>query len=750
MSFRALVTWGTARTNCLTRFSVTLIAALAAPGLVSADGLQAAAPTARAGLQQAQDTIPLAPIEVQVLRTPILQNAAPLAVSALTGEDLQRGRSGFFIEEALQGLPGVQIQNRFNPAVGERVAIRGFGARAQFGLRGIRVVVDGIPATLPDGQSSLDHLDVGSLGRVEAIRGPASALFGNASGGVLSFTTRDPPDTPYNMEVMGVTGSDGLWRGQLTATGTVNETGYLVTASGQTWDGYRVVAPNDARPRADTVCATGANGGSIDDRTGCYGGADRFGLNARVTTPLAGGQLALTANVLDLEAQNAGSRAEGTDDFREINDLYLRFRTGKTLTQQQGGVRWAGLLGGLDADFSAYGVHRTINNPIPFDVIDLSRKGGGARAAFGYTNATGVGDFTLTAGVEVDLQYDERSEVEASFGTGLPSGDPFLDQSEDVRAAGVFVQGTLELPGGAVGLAGLRYDNHDFTVEDHVPVVPGVNEDDSGTRTMSAVSPSIGLSVPVGESMNVFGSIGTVFNTPTTSELGNREDAPGGFNPNLDPMKGESYELGIRGHFGANAAFEVTGYQTNLRDELVRFELAGFDDVSFFRNSGESRHRGVESTLSLASTNGLVRGDVTYTHTNAEFTEYSVGGDDFSGNTIPGVAANRAQARLRVSPRFWWAELVASNVGEVFVNDANASNDEKVVGPSYSLVDLRFGLDEIALGGINVAPWVALINVGDEDYIASVAVNAFGGRFFEPGPQRSFQVGLRASFGGGM
>ncbi len=732
-----------------TRLGFGLIATTVVSALLGPSGLSATSPVSTVLLQQAADTIPLAPIEVQVLRTPILQNAAPLAVSALTGEDLQRGRSGFFIEEALQGLPGVQVQNRFNPAVGERVAIRGFGARAQFGLRGIRVVVDGIPGTLPDGQSSLDHLDVGSLGRVEAIRGPASALFGNASGGVLSFTTRDPPDTPYNMEVMGVTGSDGLWRGGLTASGTVNETGYLITVSGQTWDGYRVIAPNASRPRADTVCASGANSGSIDDRTGCYGGSDRLGLNARVTTPLAGGQLALTANVLDLDAQNAGSKAADTDDFREINDLYLRFRTGKTLEQQQGGARWTGLLGGLQADFSAYGVHRKINNPIPFDVIDLSRKGGGARAALGNTISTGIGDLNLQAGVEVDLQRDERSEVAASFGTGLPTGDPFLDQSEDVTSTGVFLQGTLELPGGAIALAGLRYDYHDFTVGDNVPVAAD-NADDSGSRTMDAISPSIGVSLPVGESVNLFGSVGTVFNTPTTSELGNRPTAPGGFNPNLDPMRGESYEVGIRGNLGSNAAFELTGYQTNLRDELIRFELEGFDDVSFFRNSGESRHRGVEATLSLASTDGLVRGDVTYTKVDAEFIEYSVGDDDFSGNQIPGVAENRAQARLRVSPSFWWAEVVASHVSDVYVNDANERMGEKTVAPSYNLVDLRAGLQELDLGGMSISPWVALINALDEDYVASVAVNAFGGRFFEPGPNQSFQVGLRARFGGGM
>ena len=706
--------------------------------------------------------IPLEPLEVTVLRTPFLQNAAPLAVSVLTGDDLQRGRSGFFLEDALQGMPGVQVQNRFNPAVGERVAIRGFGARAQFGLRGIRVVVDGIPATLPDGQSSLDHLDIGSLARVEAIRGPASALYGNASGGVLSFTTKAPPDTPYNMEIMGVTGSDGLWRGQLTTSGTVGSTGYLVTLSGQTWNGYRTIATNPARPRADTICAAGADSGDDSGRTGCYGGSDRLGLNARLTTPLAGGEFSFTANILDLEAENAGSKADGTTTFREINDLYLRFRTGKTLEQQQVGLRWTGPLGdALEGDFSLYGVHRTINNPIPFDVIDLSRKGGGVRASLGQTISTGVGDLHWIAGSEYELQKDDRSEIAAEFGTGVPdpAGQPFQDQAEDVRSVGAFLQATLELSGGAVLLAGLRYDNHEFTVTDNVPV--SVNADDSGSRNMDAVSPSFGISVPAGPSVNVFGSVGTVFNTPTTSELGNQASGAGGFNPDLDPMRGESYEVGIRGTLGSFAAFEVTGYQTNLRNELVSFEVPTAPGVNFFRNSGESRHRGAEVTLSVAPGDGLFRGDVTYTLTDAKFLEFvkndvDLGNDcpilrdpnppDPTGKScrVPGVARDRAQARLRVSPNRWWAEVVGTHVSRVQAKDENTAGAR-----SYSLVNLRVGLEEIAVGGLGISPWVAMINAFDEDYSASVAVNAFGSRFFEPGPERTFQIGLRAQFGGG-
>ena len=682
-------------------------------------------------LPQTSDTILLAPVEVQLLRTPVPQDAAPLPISALAGRDLQRGRSGFFLATALQLLPGVQVQNRFNPAVGERVAIRGFGARAQFGLRGIRVVVDGIPATLPDGQSSLDHLDIGSLGRVEALRGPASALFGNAAGGVLSFSSRAPSTTPFDTEVMGATGSDGLWRGSLTASGTVDETGYLVTVSGQRWTGYRTIAVNPARPRHDTL---GTN----------YGGSDRLGFNARVTTPLAGGELSLTANILDLDAENAGSKADDPDaPFRQINDLYLRFRTGKTLQQQQAGVRWSGPLGGaLQADFSTYGVHRTINNPIPFDEIDLARKGGGLRAQLGSTISNDFADFSWQGGFEYDLQNDDRSEIVRGFRTGQPApgATPFLDQAEDVRSAGFFFQGTLELAGSAIVLAGLRYDNHDFTANDRVPVT-AENFDDSGTRSMDAVSPSVGVSVPAGSSAHFFGSISTVFETPTTSELSNQPNAAGGFNPELDPMRGESYELGIRGSLGSNGFFEVTGYNTNLRNELVRFELEGFDDVSYFRNSGKSRHRGLEATLSVASDDGLVRGDVTYAHIDAQFEEYELGDDDLSGNKVPGVSPNRGQAVLRVSPGKAWLEIAGTYVDEVPVNDRNADTT-----PSYLLVDLRTGLDEIALGNMNLSPWVALTNALNQDYVASVAVNAFGSRFFEPGPDLSFQIGFRASW----
>jgi iron complex outermembrane receptor protein len=712
------------------------VAALAALAGAHSGDLQA---------QQAQDTIAIAPIEVSVLRTPFTNDDAPFAVSVLTEQDLQRARSGVYIEEALQRMPGVQVQNRYNPAVGERIMIRGFGARAQFGLRGFRVIVDGIPATLPDGQASLDHLDIGTLGRVEVLRGPSSALFGNAGGGVISFTTRAPAARPFEVEVAAVGGSDALMRGQVTASGTVEGTGYLVSAYRSSADGFREV-PDSSAFLDDGSCTFG------DRCTDSYGEFERLGANAKVTHAMAGGELALTVNVLDLQAENPGSRRlQDSIPFGTIANTYLSFVTRKDITQQQAGLRWVGPLGGFQGDLAVYGAHRTVYNPIPNDLVDLERNGGGLRAALSRLHGLGIGDLEWHAGFDLDIQDDDRKEFTNVAGEPV---NPLLDQQENVRGMGLFLQGNLELVSGIDALAGLRYDSHKFEAEDRIP-----SPDNSGDRTMTAVSPSIGINIPLPGGLDIFGSASTLFETPTTTELANQPDQAGGFNPDLDPMDGVSFEAGLRGDLGSVAAFEVTAYQTTLQNELIPFEVEGSPGVTYFRNAGESKHQGLEATLSAGDPSGLVRADVSGTWTDARFEEYVVGGtdlgdcptgdpEDTDGCRVPGVSPRRIQALLRVSPDFSFGEAfveaIATLSDDVPVNDRNTA-----AAPDYEVIDLRAGLDQVAVGGLTLSPWVAITNVTDEEYISSVAVNAFGTRFYEPGPPQSFQVGLRAAFGVG-
>jgi iron complex outermembrane recepter protein len=666
------------------------------------------------------DTVALDPVEVTVLRTVTPLSAAPMAVSVLGEEDMRTGRSGTFLEEVLQGLPGVQVQNRFNPAVGERVAIRGFGARAQFGVRGVRVVVDGIPATLPDGQSTLEHIDLGSIGRVEALRGPASSLFGNASGGVLAFHTALPSTAPVEVEAEAVIGSHGHYKGQTTATGTMGETGYLLSLSRTGWDGFR------ERPNEE---------GST------YGSADRSGLNARVLRPLGEGELSLTLNLLDLDAENPGSLPADmrSDPNRPAWNFNIVQGASKQVRQGQMGARWQRVdTGSLDWDLSLFAVRREVVNPIPSDIIDLDRGGAGLRMQVGREEATAWGPLRWYSGVEAELQQDDRLNFDNSQGE---RGALTLDQAERVRSLGLFLQGMLPLPTRGELMVGLRHDRHDFRARDRFPR-EGEDPAATGDRGMNAVSPSVGIHLPLTPQLDAFASVGTFFETPSTTELANRPDGAGGFNPELEPQEGSSGELGVRGRFGGGfSAWEVTAYRTNIRNELVPFEVADAPGRTYFRNAGSSRHQGVEGTVSLRLPDRPIRADLSYTWTDARFRSFELDGEDLADNRIPGLAPHRARASLRVSPGTTFGELSATYAHRVPVDDTNSQ-----FAPSHTLLDLRTGLQGAEIGNVRLSPWVAVTNLLDREYMASVAVNAFGGRFYEPGPGRSFQLGLRAGF----
>ncbi len=665
------------------------------------------------------DTIPLDPLEVTVLRVLTPLSAAPMAVSVRDEEALRSGRSGTFLEEALQGLPGVQVQNRFNPAVGERVSIRGFGARAQFGVRGVRVVVDGIPATLPDGQSTLEHIDLGSIGRVEALRGPASALFGNASGGVLSFHTAAPAAEPVKAEAEVMAGSHGHRKGQITASGTLGETGYLVSLSQLAWDGYRTDPGSDGQ---DT-----------------YGAADRRGLNARALRPLGGGELSLTLNLMELDAENPGSLPADMrdDDDRPAWGFNIVQGASKEVRQGQAGARWVRQGGGLDWDLSLFAVRREVVNPIPSDIIDLSRQAGGLRLQTGRLESTLWGPFRWYAGVEAELQQDDR----LNFGNAQgQKGDLTLDQAERVRSLGLFLQGVLPLPLDGELMAGLRLDRHDFRARDRFPR-DGADPSGTGQRSMDALSPSLGAHLPLSDRLDLFASVGTVFETPSTTELANRPDGAGGFNPELDPQRGVSGEVGLRGRLGPTSSWEVTAYRTHLRNELVPFEVPDAPGRTFFRNAGSSRYQGAEITVSMGLWERPLRTDLSYTWTDARFRSFELDGEALDGNRVPGLAPHRGRAAVRWTPELFFAELSATYSHRIPVNDDNSQH-----APSHTLAELRGGVRGLDVGSLRLEPWLAVTNLLDRQHITSVTVNAFGGRFYEPGPGRTLQVGVRAGF----
>ena len=652
--------------------------------------------------------IPLDEIEVTVLRTPILLGEVPFAVSVLGESALTRGKAGLSIEEALQGLPGVQVQNRYNSAVGERISIRGFGARSQFGVRGVTVLVDGIPATLPDGQSTLDHLDLGTLGRVEALRGPGSSAYGNGAGGVLRFETRRPADQPFRQELSAVTGSNGMSRLQATASGTSGDREYLLSASRFKYEGFRT------NPVADD--------GSV------YGSARKLHLNSQLRSPLANGELLVTANLANLDGDNPGSI---NDSLLAVGDRRAHrgniFQgTNKQVTQGQLGLGWTGPAAAGEADISAWGLFRNLDNPIPPAVIDLKRKAAGARGAL-RGQAGESGQFTWNLGGELALQRDDRQN---HGNDGGERSDLRLDQLENVRTLAFFGQGDLRLGERARLVGGVRYDRLNFSVDDSFLS----NGDDSGGRLMDAVSPSLGLHVAAGPSVGLFATVGTSFESPTTTELANDPSGRGGFNPELNPQRSLSVEAGARGVSGSRFAYELSVFRTSITDALVPIEVPDIDRT-FYANAGSASHRGFEAAFTLAPGGGASL-RATYSYTDAVFDEYVARGNDYGGNQIPGLAPHRAEAIASLDRPGWFAELRLTRVSSIPVNDRNTAETD-----AYQLLDVRFELDPV--GALDVAPVAGVTNIFDTLYTASVVVNAFGGRFHEPGPGRSFYTGLR-------
>ncbi len=680
--------------------------------------LAAALMNAPLAAQEEPDTVfRIEPVLVRVLPSTIGM-ATPYPVSVIAGTELTRGVAPAFIEDVVRAVPGLQVQNRYNLAVGERFSIRGFGARSQFGVRGIRVVVDGIPATLPDGQATLDHLDLAGLGRVEVIRGPSSAAYGNAAGGVLHFQTLDPRLVPQAVTARSTVGSDGLWTVQANATGASGDTGYRVGVSRMTYDGFRT----------DPIA---------DDGT-VYGGGTRSIFNGSVDFPMAGGEMHLVANAVDLDARNPGSLPFDRIENEERGAWGFNIISGarKDVRQGQLGATWNRPVGENVLEMAGWGIRRELDNPIPGRVIDLSRNAGGFRGSLGGTADMRTGSFGWLFGAEAELQYDDRKNFDND--NGAPT-DLILDQDERVRAFGIFGQGRLDFSASIAILAGLRYDDVRFTVADRFTA--GGDPDDSGSRDMSSFNPSIGLVFKPGDAAEFFASASRAFETPTTTELANQSSGAGGFNPFLEPQTSVTLEVGFRFVPGPRFSLESSVFTTDVTSGLVPFEVPSDPGRIFYRNSGRSEYSGMEVTVD-AELFPSATARLAYTRTNARYVSFRPEGVTYSGNRIPGIAPRSIDGVISYAPGLAFFELRGLWRQPIPVDDADTTR-----APPFFLMDLSLGLDGYAVGDTRVSPFVRIDNVTGTYYIASVIPNAFGNRYFEPGPGRTFSVGLALGWG---
>ncbi len=627
----------------------------------------------------------------------------PRSISVVGRDRIQNATQQLGLDEALAGVPGLYMQNRYNFSQDLRISLRGFGARSGFGIRGIRVYVDGIPETLPDGQAQVDSIDLGSAKSIEVLRGPASSLYGNASGGVIAVETELGDMSPF-VEA-GLSGGElGYEKYQLKTGGSFDSADYLFNASRQEIDGYRD--------------HSFSKGSLLNGKVGI-----RFTEDDRMTVAINHTDQPQSE---DAGGINADEVAAGLRGARDVNVL---FNAGEALSQQRIGFVYERDRPRGDLLLRNYYVWRDFSNTLPFvdgGAVDLQRFFYGVGAQYSPKDAL-PDSLELTMGIDIDRQADDRRRFDNNEGV---LGDLTFDQEENVDSTGIYLQAMYDLSEDLTVSAGLRYDELTFDINDNY-VADG---DDSGEIEFDEVSPSAGINLSFGEHI-LFGSFSRSFETPTTTELAN-PDGSGGFNLSLNPQLADNYEIGIKGERN-DTYYELAVFRINLTDELVPFELAGFPGRTFFSNAGESERSGIETALAWKHDSGLAA-DLSYTFSDFIFEDFvDESGNSFAGAELPGLPRHFGYAGVSYQrDAGLFARLEAVYSGALYADNANATE----IG-SYVVTNFRAS-KEFDSGNWLIRPYFGVNNIFNERYNSNIRINAFGGRYYEPAPDRNFYAGV--------
>lgn len=653
----------------------------------------------------------LDPVVVTGSREPTPRRALPAAVDTVEAGAIHEGQLRVNISDALVRVPGVVANNRQNYAQDLQVSIRGFGARASFGVRGVRLIQDGIPLTMPDGQGQTGLFDLDGAQRIEVLRGPLSVLYGNSSGGVIQVVSDLDPGQTF--------AGGGLWVGEDDSGRTMWE------ARSDLREGRGVVAGNLSRFQTD--------GYREHSRT------RRDALNLRARTVL-GERSSLTLIVNHLDQPDTldplGLTAEQlAQDRRQPGNNALVFHTRKSVRHSQAGVAWRlDLSDTQNLRVSAYGGTRQVEQFLAFSgaaatssggVVDLDRQFAGA----GLEWQGRFGPVLWIAGLDHDRSQERRRGFVNNNGT---AGDTRRDEDNDAANTDARVQARWTPRPGWTVVGGMRHSRVRFEIEDRY--VTGTNPDDSGSRAFRRDSAMLGLNVEVRPGWHVHASAGRGFETPTLAEIAYRPDGQPGSNLALQPARHDTWELGFKARLTPGHEAALTGFRTRVRDEIVIFGNVG--GRSTFANAGRTSRHGWEASWH-ARWSAQWESVLALTWLQARFDEYVSAGQDYSGNRLPGVPQRSAFAELVWRPaQAWHLGLEWRAVDALPANDANSA-----FAGGYGVAHLRWGY-EAEHGPWRVRAFARVDNVADRAYVGSVIVNAANAQFYEPAPTRRFSAGL--------
>ncbi|EJN1488692.1 TonB-dependent receptor [Klebsiella pneumoniae] len=662
--------------------------------------------------------------------TTVSELDTPAAVSVVNGDEMRQAAPRVNLSESLGAVPGLQVQNRQNYAQDLQLSIRGFGSRSTYGVRGLRIYVDGIPATMPDGQGQTSNIDIGSVDTIEVLRGPFSALYGNSSGGVINVTSQTGTQPP-TVEASSYYGSFGTWHYGMKATGAVGDgshagdVDYTVSTNRFTTHGYR-------------------------DHSGARKNLANARLGVRINDV---SKLTLLLNSVDIKANDAGGLT--ADEWRDNPRQSPRgdqYNTRKNTRQTQAGLRYERQLSAQD-DLSVmmYAGERetTQFQSIPRapqlkpshagGVIDLTRHYQGIDTRLTHRGELLV-PVTLTAGLDYENMSERRKGYENFV---MVNGAPQYGEQGALRRnernlmwnVDPYLQTQWQLTDKLSLDAGVRYSSVWFDSNDYY-ITPG-NGDDSGDASYHKWLPAGSLKYALTDAWNVYLSAGRGFETPTINELSYRSDNQSGLNFGLKPSTNDTVEIGSKTRIG-NGLFTAALFQTNTDNEIVVDSSSG--GRTSYKNAGKTRRQGMELRLDQQFGESW-RLKAAWTWLDATYRTNVCDDASCNGNRIPGIARNMGYASFGYQPeQGWYAGSDIRYMSDIMANDENTAK-----APSWTVVGLTTGY-KWSYGRMDMDLFGRIDNLFDREYVGSVIVNESNGRYYEPAPGRNYGIGLNLAW----
>ena len=621
----------------------------------------------------------------------------PLSVSIKNFRDEKNYNSQSSFSDFTRNTPGLFTSSSNNFSQDLRISIRGFGARSAFGIRGIKLIVDGIPETTPDGQSQLDNLPLGLVSSVEILRGPNANLYGNSSGGVISINTLTDSSQKYYRN-SGIFGAYQYQSLQKTRILDWNNSSLIIHYDKRRSNGYR-------------------------DQSGYKSNI----LNLKYINELDNNnKIVWQINYTDSPyAYDAGGLklSDVENDRRQARKNNIDYDTYEKVKHLKTGVSWNHKRN-ENSFFDSYFFYqkRDFFTKLPFNfggIISLDRDYYGLGTKYTKKHFHDNRNRTLVLGLDYLNQSDDRKRYKNDFGV---QGEMTFDQIEQFKSTGLYMLSQTNYDSGLLVRYGIRYDIND------------IGTDSSSSIVLDKLNPSVGLSYKVNSSDNIFFSFGTSFETPTLNELSNNPNGVG-LNEDLKSSSSLNYEIGWRKSV-SNLTLEAIAYVISSENEILPYELEQFPGKNFYQNVGSTSRYGLELNSQLSFKGGRI--NLSYTLSKNKFEDFIIDNNNLADNLIPGIPSQMLDLDI-IFKLSRDRSLIISNrlIGERYADNAN----ETLIS-SYNLLNIKYSKEIFSSSEI----FLGVNNAFNQEYFDNIRINAFGKRYYEPAPKRNFYFGINFSF----